>query len=992
MENSAFFRFFALLLLHCFMASLAVAVRTNITTDQSALLALKAHITDDPHKILATNWSTSTSVCNWIGITCGAKHLRVTALNLSDMGLTGTIAPHVGNLSSLSHLSFENNSFHGSLPNELASLRRLQVVSFGWNSFSGVLPSWFWFFPKLREFYANSNRFNGTIPVTPCTISSLQIIHLRQNMLSGRIPRSLGNCTSLKIIHLDDNNFTGEVPLEIGNLQNLRELTLANNSLTGVIPNAIFNNSKIEIISLYLNQLSGHLPSSIGNWLPNLKVIYLWGNNLNGTIPPSISNASKLTALELGENYISGSIPNTMGNLKHLEKLNLVGNMLTRESSNLELSFLSSLTNCKNLTTIVLADNPLNGTLPISIGNFSTSLKEFVAFHCSLKGIIPKEIGNLGKLMALHLENNELTGPIPTTIEGMRQLQGLYLQHNRLEGFIPDGMCNLSNLVELFLDHNELMGPIPTCWGSLSKLEKLYLDSNNLTSIPSSLWSLKDILQMSLSFNSLSGHLPIEFGNLEHVTHIDLSWNHLSGVIPTIRDLESLVNLSIAHNKFEGPIPMSFDKLISMVHLDLSNNNLSGEIPKSLMKLKCLKYFNVSFNRLRGEIPLGGFIAQFSAQSFMGNQALCGPPQLQVPPCEARNVGKSTTTTTVSVRYILPIMVAVILALVLVFVQMRHQKRDAKLKGQEDLICLATWRRITYLELEQATNGFNDSNLVGEGSFGSVYKGILSDETSVAVKVFNLNIEGRFKSFETECDVLCKIRHRNLVKIISSCSSIDFKALVLEYMPKGSLKKWLYSHNYFLDLLQRLNIMIDVASSLEYLHHDCSLPVVHCDLKPSNILLNKDMVAHVSDFGISKFLGDEDSMTQTMTLATIGYMAPEYGSLGIISTRGDVYSYGILLMETFTRKNPTDEMFAGDLSLKSWVKQSLPLSVIKVIDANLLKRGEVDFSAKLDCMLSIIELAMDCSTEAPEERINMIDVMTKLKNIKSKFLKDVGED
>ncbi|KAK7820072.1 putative leucine-rich repeat receptor-like protein kinase, partial [Quercus suber] len=191
----------------------------------------------------------------------------------------------------------------------------------------------------------------------------------------------------------NDIILVGEVPVEIGNLQNLMELTLANNSLTGVIPNAIFNNSKIEFISLYMNQLSGHLPSSIGNWLPNLKVIYLWDNDLNGTIPHSISNASKLTALELGMNYISGSIPNTLGNLKHLERLNLVDNLLTRESSNLELSFLSSLTNCKNLTTIVLADNPLNGTLPISIGNFSTSLKEFVAFDCSIKGNIPIEIG-----------------------------------------------------------------------------------------------------------------------------------------------------------------------------------------------------------------------------------------------------------------------------------------------------------------------------------------------------------------------------------------------------------------------------------------------------------------------------------------------------------------------------------------------------------------------------------------------------------------------
>ena len=378
------------------------------------------------------------------------------------------------------------------------------------------------------------------------------------------------------------------------------------------------------------------------------------------------------------------------------------------------------------------------------------------------------------------------------------------------------------------------------------------------------------MLQINLSSNSLSGYLPLDVGKLEHVTQMDLSWNKLSGDIHAIKGLCSLVNLSLAHNKFQGPIPQSFGKLISMERLDLSDNNFSGEIPESLIKLKCLKDFNVSFNRLQGEIPSGGVISQFSALSFMGNQALCGPPQLQVPPCKTT----SQTTTSVIIRYILPAMIVAILALFLIFVLMRGQKRDAKLKGQGDLLPLTTWRRITYLELEQATNGFSETNLVGKGSFGSVYKGTLSDGTSVAIKVFNLNIEGGFKSFETECDVLCSIRHRNLVKIISCCSNIDFKALVLEYMPMGSLKKWLYSHSHFLDMLERLSMMIDVASSLEYLHHGCPLPVVHCDLKPGNILLNKDMVALVSDFGISKFLGNEDSITQTMTLATIGYVAP----------------------------------------------------------------------------------------------------------------------
>ena len=155
-----------------------------------------------------------------------------------------------------------------------------------------------------------------------------------------------------------------------------------------------------------------------------------------------------------------------------------------------------------------------------------------------------------------------------------------------------------------------------------------------------------------------------------------------------------------------------------------------------------------------------------------------------------------------------------------------------------------------------------------------VYKGVLSDGLIVAVKVFNLELHGAFKSFEVECEVMRNIRHRNLAKIISSCSNLDFKALVLEYLPNGSLEKWLYSHNYYLDFFQRLKIMIDVASGLEYLHHDYSNPVVHCDLKPSNVLLDDNMVAHISDFGIAKLLMGSEFMKRTKTLGTIGYMAP----------------------------------------------------------------------------------------------------------------------
>jgi LRR receptor-like serine/threonine-protein kinase FLS2 len=248
---------------------------------------------------------------------------------------------------------------------------------------------------------------------------------------------------------------------------------------------------------------------------------------------------------------------------------------------------------------------------------------------------------------------------------------------------------------------------------------------------------------------------------------------------------------------------------------------------------------------------------------------------MQVPQCKEGVSRPKKTTIAHILKYALPTIGSTILVVVaLVLVWIRCQNRNKKIPVEANSLPLATWRRISQQELLQASDGFNASNLLGKGSFGSVYQGTLSDGIIVAIKVFNLVVEGAFKSFDTECEVLRNIRHRNLVKIISTCSNTDFKSFVLEYMPNGNLEKWLYSEDHCLSVLQRLNIMIDLASALEYLHHGYSTPIVHCDLKPSNVLLDEDMVAHVADFGIAKLLGDGDSMMRTITLATIGYMAP----------------------------------------------------------------------------------------------------------------------
>ncbi|KAL7116647.1 hypothetical protein ACP275_03G017200 [Erythranthe tilingii] len=553
---------------------------------------------------------------------------------------------------------------------------------------------------------------------------------------------------------------------------------------------------------------------------------------------------------------------------------------------------------------------------------------------------------------------------------------------------IPEVVCYLRSMVYLSLSQNKFSGQIPNCLGNITSLRNLYIDSNMLSSnIPSSVWHLKDLLELNLSSNFLSGSIPPEIGNLVSASLINLSMNQLSESIPsTIGNLISLSDLSLARNRLDGSIPESTGSMINLVTLDFSYNHLSGPVPKSLEALQHLKYFNVSFNALTGEIPTGGPFVNFTMDSFKDNEALCGIPRYRVPLCNDNNVSKhrSRMKSLHLALFIVIGVVAFVSLLSLAFVCVRYKWKYKTVNGIDGHVSTVP-ERISYYELLQATEHFSETNLLGMGSFGSVYKGVLRDGKILAVKVFNSLSEAASKSFEVECEVLRNVRHRNLTKTISSCSNVDFKALVLEYMPNGNLDKWLYSHNYCLDMMQRLNIMIDVACALEYLHLGYSTPIVHCDLKPQNILLDEEMVAHVSDFGISKLLGDDDSIVRTNTLATMGYIAPEYGLEGLVSTRCDVYSYGVMLMETFTRKRPSDEMFGGDLTLKSWIQSSLQQSPSAIVDANLMNPEDQNFEKNMQCVSSILELALKCSAEYPGDRINMKEAVTELRKIKGQF-------
>ncbi|KAF7053036.1 hypothetical protein CFC21_061035 [Triticum aestivum] len=982
-------------------------------TDQLSLLEFKNAITLDPKQSLMS-WNDSTHFCNWEGVHCRMKNpYRVTSLNLTNRGLVGQISPSLGNLTFLKHLLLPTNGFTGTIPPSLGHLHRLQNLYLSNNTLQGRIPS-LANCSNLKALLLGRNQLVGQIPAD--LPSYLQVLQLSINNLTGIIPASLANTTSLNQFNVAFNNIEGNIPNEIAKLPALHILNAGSNQLTGRFQQAILNLSTLVTLILGPNHLSGEVPSNIGNSLPSLQQFALADNFFDEKIPSSLINASQIHIFDISKNNFTGLVLRSIGKLSELTKLNLEFNKLqARDKQDWE--FMNSLTNCTKLNAFSVEWNHLEGHIPSSLSNLSIQLQHLYLGRNQLEGDFPSGIANLPNLIVLGMNSNQFTGAIPQWLGTLKNLQILALADNIFTGFIPSSLSNLSQLAYLLLESNQFVGNIPPSFGKLQNLAILNMSSNNLHGlVPKEIFRIPPLREIYLSFNNFDGQLPTDIGNAKQLTNLELSSNRLSGDISsTLGECASLQDIKLDWNVFSGSIPTSLRKISSLKILSVSHNNITGSIPVFLGNLQYLEQLDLSFNHLAGEVPKEGIFKNVTALRIEGNHELCGGAlQLHLMACSVMPSNSTKHKLFAVLKVLIPIACMVSLAMVillLLFWRGRHKRKSMSSPSFERNL-----PKVSFSDIARATEGFSTSS-IGRGRYGTVYQGkLFQDGNYVAISVFNLETRGAPNSFIAECNVLRNVRHRNLVPILTACSSIDsngndFKALVYEFMPRGGLHGLLYSTQDYessFDLMhitvaQRLSIVVDIADALEYLHHNNQGTIVHCDMKPSNILLDDNMTAHVGDFGLARFVvdstvssSDDSYSASSMAInGTIGYVAPECATGGHISTASDVYSFGIVLFEIFLRKRPTDDMFKDGLNIAKFVEMNFPSRISEIIEPEVLQ-DQPEFPEEtlvamkendLDCVISVLNIGLRCTKPYPNERRNMQEVAAGLHGIKEAYLR-----
>ncbi|KAK7847199.1 lrr receptor-like serine/threonine-protein kinase efr [Quercus suber] len=636
---------------------------SNNFTDQSALISFKSQITFSPNDSVFAggNWSTTTNFCEWFGVSCSRRRQRVTALNLSYVGLQGTISPHIANLSFLVSLDLKNNSFSGFLPHEISHLHR------------------------LRKLLLSNNLLEGSVPPTIHNCQKLEYFYLGYNNFSGGIPKELGMLPKLRGLYLAGNSLSGTIPLSLSNMSSLEILSLSVNSLTGPFPLVIFNLSSLTIIAITENHFSGTLPMNLCTQCPNLQGLYISRNEFSGKLTSQFNNCTELFELSLSYNKFDGSIPKGFGSLEKLEGLYLGGNNLTGNIPPI-------ISNSSMLQKFTIERNNVKGGIPSDLWRLQNL--NVLAFQLNdLTGTIPQNIFNITSLQYLGLAGNSLSGNLLLdTWISCPNLEILGLASNKISGHIPSYLSNISSLSLVDFSRNFLSGHIPRNLGNLKNLQWLGLSENQLTAEPGhqehsfllSLTNCRFLEKLYLSYNPLNITIPDAIGNFSLSLKVfDASesqingqipmgiGNSLTGNIPSIfRGLENLQRLFLDENLIEGSIPEQLCQLKNLGELSLSINSLSRSIPNCIGNLSVLQKFNLSYNALTSSIPLNMWSLQNLLFLDLSSNFLSGSP-----------TSLGSRVKQVLLKYIVPAIASIIIFAALVIMRRRHPQCNMQIPG-----------------------------------------------------------------------------------------------------------------------------------------------------------------------------------------------------------------------------------------------------------------------------------------------------------------------